>query len=162
MASRPAEDFGFVGMVLSGDQPAVSSVAQPSIDNARGRHLTCWLLNSMVKQPTAPDTLDAIFGALADPTRRAILTRLAAGQATVTELAEPWPISLPAISRHLKVLEHAGLIERDRAAQFRPSRLRGERLVEAARWVDTCRQLWESRLDRLDQHIQSVQGRKRK
>ena len=100
------------------------------------------------------DQLDSTFAALADPTRRAILDRLARGQATVAELAEPFPISLPAISRHLKVLESAGLIERGRDGQARPSRLRGEALDEAMRWMEERKRLWESRMDRLDAHLQ--------
>ena len=103
------------------------------------------------------DQLSATFAALADPTRRAILARLAEGSATVTELAEPFPVSLPAISRHLKVLEGAGLIARDRAAQSRPSRLRPERLQEATTWMEERRVTWESRMDRLDQHLRAIQ-----
>ena len=103
------------------------------------------------------DELSATFTALAHPTRRAILTRLANGQATVTELAEPFPVSIPAISRHLKVLEQAGLITRDRSAQFRPSSLRGERLQEATNWMETCRAIWLSRIERLDEHLQAIE-----
>ena len=103
------------------------------------------------------DSLSLTFAALADPTRRAIVARLARGEATVTELAEPFPISLPAISRHLKVLERAGLIARDRSAQSRPSRLRAERLDEATAWMESCREIWESRLDRLNEHLKDLQ-----
>jgi DNA-binding transcriptional ArsR family regulator len=85
------------------------------------------------------------------------VARLARGEATVTELAEPFPISLPAISRHLKVLERAGLIARNRSAQSRPSRLRAERLAEATAWMESCREIWESRLDRLDEHLKDLQ-----
>jgi DNA-binding transcriptional ArsR family regulator len=107
------------------------------------------------------DQLTATFAALADPTRRAILARLAEGDATVNELARPFKISLPAISRHLKVLERAGLISRDRAAQWRPSRLRTEPLEQATAWIDTRRDTWESRMDRLDEHLREIQkGRK--
>jgi DNA-binding transcriptional ArsR family regulator len=108
------------------------------------------------------DQLSATFAALADPTRRAILARLAEGEATVTELAQPFRVSLPAISRHLKVLERAGLISRDRAAQFRPSRLRAEPLEEATAWIETHREMWESRIDRLDEHLKELQKGKRK
>jgi DNA-binding transcriptional ArsR family regulator len=101
--------------------------------------------------------LSATFAALADPTRRAILARLAEGDATVTELAEPFPVSLPAISRHLKVLERAGLISRNRSAQSRPSSLRAEPLQEATAWMQTCREMWESRMDRLDDHLREIQ-----
>jgi DNA-binding transcriptional ArsR family regulator len=103
------------------------------------------------------DQLDATFAALADPTRRAIVARLARGDATVTELAEPFPVSLPAISRHLKVLERAGLITRDRAAQSRPSSLRAEALDEATAWIAAHRETWERRMDRLDEHLRKNQ-----
>ena len=103
------------------------------------------------------DDLDRTFAALADPTRRSILTRLAEGEATVGELAEPFPMSLPAISRHLKVLERAGLITRRRTAQARPSRLRVEALREAMTWMDARRELWEGRMDRLDRHLKTIQ-----
>lgn len=93
------------------------------------------------------------FAALADPTRRAILARLATGEATVNELAEPFSVSLPAISRHLKVLERAGLITRRRAAQSRPTSLRIDALEEAEAWMDACRTTWESRMDRLEAHL---------
>jgi DNA-binding transcriptional ArsR family regulator len=96
-----------------------------------------------------PATLDRTLDALADPTRRAIVSRLAEGDATVTELAEPFRISLPAVSRHLKVLEAAGLISRSRDAQRRPCRLRVEPLVEIAQWAEHTRAAWEQRLDRL-------------
>src|SRR4051794_4620218 len=99
------------------------------------------------------DQLSATFAALADPTRRAILARLSEGEATVNELAEPFSVTLPAVSRHLKVLEGAGLITRNRSAQFRPSRLRPEPLAQATDWMETCRETWEARLDRLDAHL---------
>src|SRR3954467_14349755 len=101
----------------------------------------------------ATDQLNLIFAALADPTRRSILTRLAEGEATVNELAEPFAVSLPAISRHLKVLEQAGLIVRGREAQWRPSRLRAEPLDEAVAWMQSRKRTWEARLDRLDAHL---------
>jgi DNA-binding transcriptional ArsR family regulator len=105
----------------------------------------------------AVDQLSATFSALADPTRRAILELLAEGEATVSELAEPFPVSLPAISRHLKVLERAGLIERARSAQTRPSTLRPVPLKEAVDWMETYRALWEGRMDRLDAHLKRSQ-----
>ena len=105
------------------------------------------------------DQLSAVFGALADPTRRAILARLALGQTSVSELAEPFDISLPAISRHLKVLEHAGLIARGREAQRRPCRLAAEPLREVLEWVSDYRGFWEQRLDRLETYL--VKGAKR-
>src|SRR5688500_18166293 len=98
----------------------------------------------------AVDPLSAVFSALADPTRRAILARLTQGDATVTELAEPFAMSLPAVSKHLKVLERAGLISRGRSAQWRPCRLRPEALHGAADWLEQQRALWEASFDRLD------------
>jgi DNA-binding transcriptional ArsR family regulator len=100
------------------------------------------------------DQLSATFGALADPTRRAILARLAQGEATVTELAAPFPITVQAVSRHLKVLERAGLIRRGRSAQLRPSRLHGEALREVAEWVGDYREFWEDSFDRLGEHLE--------
>ena len=102
-------------------------------------------------------SLSNTFAALGDPTRLAILERLAEGEATVTQLAEPFAMSMPAISRHLKVLESAGLIERGREGQSRPSRLRLEALEEATRWVDARRDIWEGRIDRLDRHLKEIQ-----
>jgi len=99
------------------------------------------------------DQLSRTFAALADPTRRSILTRLAEGEATVNELAEPFTMSLPAISRHLKVLERAGLIVRAREAQWRPSRLQAEPLDEAMEWMQARKRTWEGRMDRLDAHL---------
>jgi DNA-binding transcriptional ArsR family regulator len=99
------------------------------------------------------DQLSLTFSALADPTRRAILTRLAEGEATVNELAEPFPVSLPAISRHLKVLERAGLIVRSREAQWRPARLQADPLNEAVDWVQSRKRTWDARMDRLDAHL---------
>ena len=104
------------------------------------------------------DQLSLTFAALADPTRRAILSRLAAGEMSVTELAKPFKISLPAISRHLKVLERAGLIRRGRDAQWRPCRLEAKPLEEASVWVDQYRSLWESSLDRLDDYVREMQA----
>src|ERR671923_1611258 len=98
----------------------------------------------------ATDQLSATFAALADPTRRAILGRLAEGAATVLELARPFPMSQPAISKHLKVLERAGLVARGRRAQWRPAELRAEPLKEVSEWLEDYRRLWEGRLDRLD------------
>ena len=99
------------------------------------------------------DRLSLTFAALADPTRRQIVDRLSLGEAAVTELAEPLPISMPAVSRHLKVLEQAGLIVRGRDAQWRPSRLRAEPLSEAMDWIESRTQEWEQRIDRLDRHL---------
>jgi DNA-binding transcriptional ArsR family regulator len=102
-----------------------------------------------------PDQLSLTFAALADPTRRSILTRLAEGEATVSELAEPFSVSLPAISHHLKVLERAGLIVRSRDAQWRPSRLEAHPLDEAVDWMESRKQTWETRMNRLDAHLRS-------
>jgi DNA-binding transcriptional ArsR family regulator len=102
-------------------------------------------------------TLDRTFAALADPTRRAILKRLAAGEATVLELTKPFSMSQPAISKHLKVLERAGLIVRGRRAQWRPAELRAEPLKEVAEWLEDYRRLWEGRLDRLDAFLRETQ-----
>jgi DNA-binding transcriptional ArsR family regulator len=101
--------------------------------------------------------LDATFAALADPTRRAIVARLAKGDATVLELAEPFDISLPAISRHLKVLEQAGLIARGRDANKRPCRLVGESLTDVVEWAEHTRRAWEERFDRLDAYLRKLQ-----
>jgi DNA-binding transcriptional ArsR family regulator len=103
------------------------------------------------------DQLDVVFGALADPTRRAILARLASGDATVTELAAPFAMSMPAVSKHLKVLERAGLISRGRNAQQRPCRLEAAPLASIAEWVQTYRRFWEGSFDRLDEHLQVLQ-----
>jgi DNA-binding transcriptional ArsR family regulator len=106
------------------------------------------------------DRLSVIFAALADPTRRAILARLAEGEATVTELAEPFDISLPAISRHLKVLENAGLISRSRSAQWRSSRLEAGPLQEATAWMERYRRFWDENFARLDAHLKRLQEEK--
>lgn len=105
------------------------------------------------------DRLDRTFGALSDPTRRAILARLAEGEASVTELAEPFEMSLPAVSKHLKVLERAGLVSRGREQQWRPARLRATPLKEVAEWTDPYRRFWEERYDRLDEYLDELQGR---
>ena len=103
----------------------------------------------------AVDQLSTTFAALADPTRRAILSRLADGEATVNELAEPFPISVQAVSKHLKVLERAGLITRGRMAQLRPSRLQGAPLGDAAAWLEEYRRFWEGGFDRLEQRLRA-------
>lgn len=99
------------------------------------------------------DALSTTFAALSDPTRRAILARLSSGEASVKELAQPFSMSLPAISKHLKVLERAGLIERGREAQWRPCRLQVRPLKQASDWIDQYRQFWEERLDRLEEYL---------
>ena len=121
--------------------------------NLPSSYITGWL-NAMM----SVNHLDATFAALADPTRRAILARLSKGAASVTELAEPFQMTLPAVSKHLKVLEHAGLISRGREAQWRPCRLEAGPLKEANDWIDQYRQFWEERFDRLDVFLRELQG----
>jgi DNA-binding transcriptional ArsR family regulator len=104
------------------------------------------------------DRLSTTFAALADPTRRAILARLASGEASVTDLAQPFEMSLPAVSKHLKVLERAGLIARGRAAQWRPCRLKADPLRDAADWLEHYRQFWEQSLDRLEDYLRELQA----
>jgi len=108
------------------------------------------------------DRLSETFSALADPTRRAILARLALGESTVSELAEPFDISLPAVSKHLKVLEHAGLIARSRDAQWRPCRLQPAPLKGVDDWLEEYRELWEQRLDRLEDYLHELQAKEKK
>ncbi len=107
----------------------------------------------------SPDRLNAVFAALADPTRRAIVARLASGERSVTELAEPHDMSLPAISKHLGVLERSGLIERGRDAQWRPCRLRAAPLKEAVDWLEAYREHWEQSFDRLDDYLKQLQAK---
>jgi DNA-binding transcriptional ArsR family regulator len=109
-----------------------------------------------------PDHLNTTFAALADPTRRAILARLALGDASVMELAEPFAMSLPAISKHLKVLERAGLIARGREAQWRPCRLEVAPLKDAAEWLEEYRRFWEQSFDRLDGYLHELQKKEKK
>ena len=110
----------------------------------------------------SPDHLSTTFAALADPTRRAILARLAEGETSVQELAAPFDISLPAVSRHLKVLEHAGLIVRSREAQWRPCRLQAGPLKDVAAWVEEYRRYWEESFDRLDVYLRELQRKEKK
>jgi DNA-binding transcriptional ArsR family regulator len=105
----------------------------------------------------ATDRLSATFQALADPTRRAILARLALGETSVSELAKPFEMSMPAVSKHLKVLEHAGLISRSRDAQMRPCKIEAQALKQADDWLEEYRRLWEQRLDRLEDYLKAVQ-----
>lgn len=106
----------------------------------------------------ATDQMSITFGALADPTRRAILARLAQGEATVMELAAPFELSLPGVSKHLKVLQHAGLITQGRKAQWRPCRLEAARLKDVADWVERYREAWEERFDRLEGYLQELKN----
>src|SRR5881396_2893739 len=110
---------------------------------------------------TATDQLGRTFGALADPTRRAILARLATGEASDTELAEPFEMSMPAVSKHLKVLERAGLVARGRERQWRPARLEAEPLKEVAEWTAQYRRFWEESFDRLDEYLDELQRREK-
>jgi DNA-binding transcriptional ArsR family regulator len=111
--------------------------------------------------PATPDHLSITLAALSDPTRRAILARLAAGEATVTELAAPFAMSMPAVSRHLKVLEHAGLITRGRQAQWRPCRMTAAPLKDVADWLALYQQFWTESLDRLDDYLRDVQKKEK-
>ena len=119
--------------------------------------LTVWLSRRNADARLDPDQLSRTFAALADPTRRAILARLTAGQSSVTELAEPHDMSLPAISKHLRVLERSGLIERSRDAQWRPCRLKAEPMKQAVDWLEGYRHHWEEKLDRLEAYLQELQ-----
>jgi len=110
----------------------------------------------------AADQLSVTFAALADPTRRAILARLASGDRSVTELAEPFDMSLPAVSKHLRALERAGLITRGREAQWRPCRIEPAPLKQVAEWAERYRDVWEARLDRLDTYLQQLQKKERR
>ena len=116
----------------------------------------------MVQNSLSSDSLSATFAALADPNRRAILARLAVGETSVTELAEPFAISLPAVSKHLKVLERAGLIARGRQAQWRPCRLEARRLAEINGWLEGYRRFWEGRFQRLDSLLDELKTGKKK
>jgi len=113
----------------------------------------------MLPQPA--EQLDRVFAALSDPTRRAILARLASGEATVNELVAPFELSQPTISKHLKVLEHAGLVSRGRDAQFRPVRLNAAPLAEAAQWLGDYRRFWEESLDRLELYVKDLKRKER-
>jgi DNA-binding transcriptional ArsR family regulator len=121
-------------------------------------HLTNALFNRLAQYSMQTDHLSATFAALADPTRRAILARLAMGETSVTELAEPFDMSLPAISKHLKVLERAGLVARSREAQWRPCKLEAKPLKDAANWIEEYRKFWEQRFDRLDVYLAALQA----
>jgi DNA-binding transcriptional ArsR family regulator len=110
----------------------------------------------------SPDRLTTTFAALADPTRRAILARLAAGESSVTKLAEPFEMSLPAISKHLKVLERAGLIARGREAQWRPCRLEAGPLKDVSKWLEDYRRFWEHSFDRLEDYLREIQQKEEK
>ena len=111
---------------------------------------------------TPTDRLSTTFAALADPTRRAILARLASGETSVTELAEPFAMSLPAVSKHLKVLERAGLIARGREAQWRPCRLQAAPLKELAEWAENYRRFWDASFERLDEYLQHLKEKEKK
>jgi DNA-binding transcriptional ArsR family regulator len=119
-------------------------------------YLTYWFI------AMPPDHLSTTFSALADPTRRAILARLIAGEVSVTELAEPFAMSLPAVSKHLKVLERAGLIKRSREAQWRPCRLEAGPLKDAAEWLEHYRRFWDESLDRLDDYLGELQAKEKR
>ncbi len=150
-----ADDF------LAGQKSALKPPPNFSLDSGKALHYR------LVMQPNgyvlgAPEGLDATFAALADPTRRAILARLAMGEASVTELAEPFEISQPAISKHLKVLERAGLVSRGREAQRRPRRLEAKPLAEATDWLENYRQFWEASFQRLDTLLDDLKAQDKK
>ncbi len=134
--------------------PANSVAALPPVADATGAAHESGL---KTRRGGQDDELSRTFAALADPTRRAMLARLAEGEATVTELAEPFAMSMPAISKHLKVLERAGLITRGRDAQWRPCRLDAAPLGQATDWLDRYRKFWDTRFDRLDEHLKRLQ-----
>lgn len=125
-------------------------------------YLMSKLINKYVKYFMNTDRLTVTFAALADPTRRAILARLVTGEASVTDLAEPFAMSMPAISRHLKVLEHAGLIARSREAQWRPCRLQAGPLRDVADWIEHYRRFWEESFDRLEEYLYELQTKQAK
>ena len=112
--------------------------------------------------PSTVDRLSTTFAALADPTRRAILARLASGECSVTELAEPFEMTMPAVSKHLRVLERAGLIARGREAQWRPCRIEANALMEVDKWLEKYRRFWEASLDRLDDYLREMQAKETK
>jgi DNA-binding transcriptional ArsR family regulator len=137
-------------------------IPAPLDRNGHLSHLTIWFINQSVYHDMQADTLSVTFAALADPTRRAILSRLAAGECTVTELAKPFEMSLPAVSKHLRVLERAGLISRGKEAQWRPCRIEAAPLEGVAEWAEGFRELWEARLDRLENYLQGLQKKEKK
>jgi DNA-binding transcriptional ArsR family regulator len=140
----------------------VTDAANSRLDDAtRPAYLTDKLFNSSVNY-MPQDRLSATFSALADPTRRAILARLALGETSVSELAEPFDMSLPAVSKHLKVLERAGLIARGREAQWRPCRIEPEALKHVDDWLEDYRRLWNERFDRLDDYLKDLQAKGKK
>jgi DNA-binding transcriptional ArsR family regulator len=139
--------------------PPQTFFPNPVDECKNGLYLTYKLFNQSVHMA---DHLSATFAALADPTRRAILARLALGETTVGELAEPFKMSLPAVSKHLKVLEHAGLITRGREAQWRPCRIETQALKEVDDWLERYRRIWEERLDRLEDYIKTIQAKEKK
>ena len=130
-----------------------------SVGTLRRLYFTKWL-NTL--NPMSPEQLNATFAALADPTRRAILSRLARGDASVMEIAEPFKMTLPAISKHLKVLQRAGLVTQGREAQWRPCRLQAAPLKTAADWIDHYRRYWEESFDQLDRYLHTVQSKEKK
>lgn len=135
----------------------------PILDSRQAMpYLTNQLYNQLVKYDMPQDRLSNTFAALADPTRRAILARLALGETTVTELAKPFKMSGPAVSKHLKVLEHADLIIRGREAQWRPCRIEPKALKSVDEWLESYRRFWEQSLDRLDSYLRELQSKPKK
>ena len=146
------------GLARDGRTDPQSPTADPIDNYDLICYLTSTLINMLVNNMSA-DRLSTAFAALADPTRRAILARLALGDATVNELAEPFEMSLPAISRHLKVLEQAGMIAQSREKQWRPRRLEPKALKEASDWLDYYRQFWDQNFDRLAAYLKTLQAK---
>jgi DNA-binding transcriptional ArsR family regulator len=149
---------------VSSEAPATQELAESLAslldDKERPQYFTEKLINRLVQYPmVTADPLSATFAALADPTRRAILSRLARGETSVTELARPFKISLPAVTKHLKVLQRAGLITQSRQAQWRPCKLEPKPLQDVSVWVEQYRQFWEASFDRLENYLRELQAR---
>jgi len=140
----------------------LGSECEKGLDRESGPMYLTYRLNTMSALLSTPDRLSSTFAALADPTRRAILARLASGEVSVTEIAAPFEMSLPAVSKHLKVLERAGLVARGRDAQWRPCRLSAGPLRDVADWVERYRRFWTESFDRLDEYLGEVQKKEKK
>jgi DNA-binding transcriptional ArsR family regulator len=153
----------FMGALFTRKGAAASAhtAAKMAVDRKALLYLTARLITKTTILRMSPDQLSLTFSALADPTRRAILARLASGDSTVKELARPFTISLPAVTKHLKVLARAGLIARSRAAQWRPCRLKAQPLHEVSDWVEHYRRHWEESFDRLDDYLKELQMKKK-
>jgi DNA-binding transcriptional ArsR family regulator len=156
-AAGIAMQIGFSGLMIIGVLPAVATLGLTSRSALTTlRHIYNHIVMEQVGYTPQRQDLDAVFAALADPTRRAILSRLAAGEASVNEIAAPFEISQPAVSRHLKVLEQAGLIERDVDKQRRPARLKAEPMAAAVSWLEEFKRFWSSSFDQLDDLLEEL------